>query len=514
MDLLFGIDVGTTNWKVAAFDTDGCLRAIHRAPNTMHYTPEGFGYYDAEEIWSTIARLIRSVIEDTANIGTGAGVSVTGMAEAVVGIDADGASVESIIPWFDTRSMAEADFIRTEIGEARAFQITGLDCNPIFSLPKILWTKANKPDVFKKAMKWLPVIDYVTYKLTGKTVTDYTEASRTMLFDIGKNAWSEEMLTVSGLSQDILPELHESGDQVGGVTGDAAAATGFLEGTPVVMGGHDHLCGSLASGLLLGHRVLDSSGTAESIVGVSEIDQPLPQRFEGLRVGRHLDSRRFVTWGGIISSGLSVDWAIEQFASLKGWGKNDLKIDYDRVNAAIEKASLGARGLMYLPHLRGAGAPYWNPRSRGALIGLRDTHTQADIMRAVMEGLCMEARIILEVSEQVFGSSIDTLNTVGGGARSAVWQQIKADVTGRAIEIPEVEEATLLGAALLAGIGVGVYQDQMEASQKTYKIRIRYEPDQDHTAVYDKLYVVYRTLYQTLLQTNTELDEIERGVLK
>ena len=122
MDLLFGIDVGTTNWKVAAFDTDGCLHAIHRAPNTVHYTPEGFGYYDAEEIWSTIARLICFVIEDTANIGTVAGVSVTGMAEAVVGIAADGAPVETIIPWFDTRSMAEADFIRTEIGKREPFR--------------------------------------------------------------------------------------------------------------------------------------------------------------------------------------------------------------------------------------------------------------------------------------------------------------------------------------------------------------------------------------------------------
>ena len=369
MDLLLGIDVGTTNWKAVAFDTQGCMCSIHKAPNVVHYTLEGLGYYDADEIWTAIAGLIRDVADQSRDAGTIAAVAVTGMAEAVVPIDAEGAPAGPIIPWFDTRSIEEAGFIQDRIGAERVFKITGLECNPIFSLPKILWTRTHQPEVFEKTVKWLPVVDYITYRLSGRPVTEYTEASRTMFFDIGRNTWSEEMLTVSGLSEGILPEVGESGTKIGGVTRQASMDTGLAEGTPVVLGGHDHLCGALAAGLLLGHRVLDSSGTAESIVGLSEIGQVLPRKFEGLRVGRYLDPRRYVTWGGIISSGRSVDWAIEQFASLENWGISGSKIDYDTVNAKIGKAPVGCKGLMYLPHLRGAGAPYWNPYSRGGAGG-------------------------------------------------------------------------------------------------------------------------------------------------
>lgn len=513
MSLLLGIDVGTTNWKVAVFDTSGRLLTIRRTPNSVHCTPEGQGYYDPDEMWSIITRLIREVVEDTRDTGTIAAVAVTGMAEAVVGIDREGDPAGPIIPWFDTRSIEEAEVIKAFLGEEHVFAITGLDCNPIFSLCKIMWMQKHAPDVYTRAVKWLPVVDYISYKLSGKQVTDYTQACRTMLLDIGKNDWSDEMLSISGLSKDILPELGESGQPIGKITRQASMETGLPEGSTIVLGGHDHLCGSLAAGLLLGNRVLDSSGTAESIIGISAPDQSLPKRFEGLRVGRYLDPRRYVTWGGIIASGRSVDWAIEHFASLGDWGGTGSKIDYDTINERIAGVPLGCRGLLYMPHLRGAGAPYWNPNARGAFVGLRDTHTQPECLRAVMEGLCMEARNILEVTERVFGSTIHTLNTIGGGARSAVWQQIKADVAGREIELPEVEEATPMGAALLAGIGVGIYRDQMDASEKTYRVRTRYAPNPENKAIYDSLCTVYRKLYPALLDINTTLTEIERGVL-
>jgi len=513
MDLLLGVDVGTTNWKAAAFDTNGRLRSIHRSPNVVHYTPDGLGFYDAEEMWASIAALIRSAVEDIAEIGSIAAVAVTGMAEAVVGIDSSGNPTGPIIPWFDTRSIREADLIRERVGEETAFEITGLECNPIFSMPKILWTKSHQPDVYERAVKWLPVVDYINFKLSGKPVTEYTQASRTMAFDIRSNTWSEEMLAAAGLAIGLFPDVKESGARIGTVTRPASTDTGLAEGTPVVLGGHDHLCGSLAAGLLLGNRVLDSSGTAESIIGISAPGQPLPKRFEGLRIGRYLDPGRYVTWGGIIASGRSVDWAIEHFASSGDWGDTGSPIDYDTINNKIAEAPLGCRGLLYMPHLRGAGAPYWNPSARGAFVGLRDTHTKSECLRAVMEGLCMEARHILEITEKVFGNTVDTLNTIGGGARSAVWQQIKADITGRRIEIPEVAEATPMGAALLAGIGVGIYRDQSDASVKTYRVRTHYIPDPERSAVYDRLYRVYRELYPALLNINTTLTEMERGVL-
>lgn len=512
MDLLLGIDVGTTNWKAAVFDCRGRLLSIHRAPNIVQYQPYGMGYYDVEVLWGTISGLIRQTLSDVQNTGTIGAVAVTGMAEAVVPIDGRGDPAGPVIPWFDTRSFEEAEFIRRQVGEQRVFEITGLECNPIFSLPKILWTKAHATDIYKKAIKWLPIVDYVNFRLSGKYVTDYTEACRTLLFDIRTNWWSEEMLTLSEIDVEMLPELRQSASVIGTITPHASMDTGLPEGVPVVLGGHDHLCGSLAAGLLRGNRVLDSSGTAESVIGLSEPDQKLPEKFEGLRIGRYFDPRRFVTWGGIISSGRSMDWGIEKFASLEGWGIKGSAIDYDTVDAGINEAPAGCRGLLYLSHLRGAGAPYWNPYSRGALVGLRDTHTQAECMRAVMEGLCMEARIIIEVTQSVFGSPISTLNTVGGGARSAVWQQIKADITGREIEIPEVEEATPMGAALLAGIGVGIFADEADASRRTYQVRKLYQPDPERKAMYDEVYAIYRQLYPALLEINKALTGMHRGL--
>jgi xylulokinase len=332
------------------------------------------------------------------------------------------------------------------------------------------------------------------------------------MLDLHTNRWSEEMLQAANLVVDSLPEIAISGTNIGPVTREASNETGLPEGAQVVLGGHDHLCGALAAGVLLGKRVLDSSGTAESIVGFSEIDQRLPKKFYGLRLGRYLDPRRFVTWGGIIASGKSMDWGIDHFASLEGWGVGSSRIDYDMVNAIVEKAPVGCRALLYLPHIRGCGAPHWNPRARGAIVGLRDTHTQAEFMRAVIEGICFEARLILEITQEVFGASMSTLNTIGGGTRSAVWQQIKADVTGKEVEVPEVEEATAMGAALLAGIGVGVYRDQLEASQKTHRLRTRYAPNQTNKDAYNSLYAVYRQLYDVLLSVNSKLSEIQGGL--
>ena len=509
MAVLLGIDVGTTNWKAAAFSEEGRLLAIRTLPTAIEHSADGQAYYEPVLMWKAIAGLIREVVRDTQSHGPVDAVAVTGMGEAVVAIDAAGEPVGHIVPWFDTRSAEQADRIRDALGAQKVFEVTGLECNPIFTLAKIMWIRENQPEIYAKVSRWLSVVDYINLKLTGVPLTDYTEASRTLMLDLRANAWSGEMLAVAGVDQATLPDIEQSGTRIGTVAHTAARETGLPGGVQVVLGGHDHLCGSLAAGVLLGRRVLDSSGTAESIVGFSEIDQPLPAAFQGLRLGRYLDPRRWVTWGGIIASGRSVDWAIDTFASLESLGVAGSRISYDAVNAAVAQAPLGSRGLLYLSHLRGCGAPYWNPRGRGALVGLRDTHTQADCLRAVIEGLCFEARLILEVTEEVFGSAVSTLSTTGGGARSSVWQQIKADVTGKEVEIPEVEEATVLGAALLAGIGVGIYRDQVEASQRTYRARTRYTPNPANRDAYDALYQVHRELYGALLPANLKLAEIQ-----
>lgn len=524
MALLLGIDVGTTNWKAALFDEAGHQVALAKTSTVTHFDEEGRASYDFRELWHKVARTVAAALEQAGRTTEIAAVAVSSVAETVVPVDEAGEPLAHAIAWFDTRSLPQSQELEKALGRERIFAITGLDNNPIFSVAKIMWYRQHAPEVFARTRKWLGVADYVNWKLTGVFATDHTHASRTMALDLDKCDWSQEILDAAGLSANGFPDIYPSGTVIGRVTEAAAAETGLMAGTPVVMGGHDHLCGSLAAGVLLGDSVLDSSGTAEAIVGISQPGAAVPKKFGGFRVGRYLDPSRYATWGGVISSGASVDWAMDRFASLAAWhpagggldgpspaerdrGKVCLSLKYDEAMAEAEKTPPGARGLLFLPHLRGCGAPYWEPRSRGALIGLRSTHTQPELMRAVIEGLCFEVRQIVDLMESVAGCKIRKLHTVGGGAHSAFWQQVKADVTGRTVEVPRVEEATLAGAALLAGIGIGIYRDMLDASLRTYEAKTQFEPRPEAQELYAGLYDLYKQVYPALLRLNTTLHE-------
>lgn len=298
MSFLLGIDIGTTNWKAAAFDDKGNLVALHKTPTVTTYDAQGRGCYDPKVIWNSIAGLVRKVLETVGQESRIEGVSVTSMGEAMIPLDSHGEPTFPAIAWFDTRAGEQAMRIEKIIGRERLFQKTGLDPNPVFSLCKMLWLKENEPEAFNKTRKWLSMTDYIYYKLTGEYATDCTIASRTLAFELKKNDWSDDILKEIGFDRVFFPQIVECGTVVGKVQSDAALEAGLPNGTPVVAGGHDHLCGSLAAGVLTGRRILDSSGTSESIIGISDIGASLPDTFKGLRVGRYLDNRRFALWGG------------------------------------------------------------------------------------------------------------------------------------------------------------------------------------------------------------------------
>ena len=196
---------------------------------------------------------------------------------------------------------------------------------------------------------------------------------------------------------------------------------------------------------------------------------------------------------------------MNNFASLAGWGKEQGQLEYGPFMELVAKTAPGAKGLMYMPHLRGCGAPYWNPSSRGVFIGLSTSHTQPDLVRAVLEGLCFEVRLILECMEKVTGTSFEAFNNIGGGSRVALWQQIKAHITQKPVEVPQVGEATVMGAALLAGIGIGIYKDMEDASKRTYKVKEVFTPQGEYKEVYDRLFNIYREIYPSTMKINTLL---------
>lgn len=504
------LDIGTTNWKAVVFSQD--FRPLCSVKRPAHCVDGGDGlpYYDPGEVWDTIVQMI-SQIGMHYPLNELKAVCVTSMGEAVVPVGKNGEPAFPIIPWFDTRSLSQAQLIKETIGVERVFQITGADTGAIFSLPKMLWIRDNYPDVFESSVKWLQMTDYVNYRLCGRIATDYSMACRTLAFDLRSCVWSEELLKPFGLSVDLFPEVVPSGSVIGTVTEETARQAGLPQGLPVVMGGHDHPVASIAGCAFRKNIVFDSSGTAEPFMHISDSGEPLNKKLLGQRCTRHPLPDRFIDWGGIVSSGVSVDWAVARFASYHDFTVEQASGSYDEIFGSAASLPPGSDGLMFHPALRGSGAPLWDARSRGALLGLTSEHNSRHILRAVLEGLCYQSRRLVNMHEEISECSIDTIRCMGGGARISLWQQIKADVTGCQVQAGRMTDATPMGAAILCGyvLNPGSKLEEIAAlAQPEYRI---FEPIPEHYRRYQEFYALYLQSCEDLERTNHTLDALAKG---
>lgn len=490
MAIVIGLDIGTTNWKVAAFTPEGQLRSIRKTPTPTHYHETGYGYYEPEELKSCFATLLRQVLADCPGEEV-LGVSVTSMTESVVPLSAEGEALFPIVAWFDASAAREAKQIRERFGTEKIFAVCGVDPDPIFSLPKMLWIRKSHPEVFDRAVKWLQMADYMYFLLCGAYVTDYSMAGRTLMYDISRCEWSRELTEPFGVSCSVMPDVLSSGSLAGRVHKKASADTGLPVGTPVYVGGHDHLCATIPSGCLAGRKMMDSSGTVECYLMISDKGMPVPTRFAGARVGRYLQPERYVLWGSIKSSGASADWAYDLLTTRNGWTGEKEKIDYAAVLSRCGEVPFGSEGAIYVPHLRGSGAPFWNPSDRGAFVGLTSRHTAPHLTRAVFEGLCCQSRMIVEMHESISGTRPEALCVAGGSTKNRFWQQLKADILQLPVELSNVEDATVQGAALLAAIGAGVYGSIEEASAAMARENEILLPDPARKDAADALYRKY-----------------------
>lgn len=485
MQYLIGIDAGTTNQKAILFDETGRTVAQSIRPSPLTAGADGTAVYDADAVWTQICAMLREITAQAEPevVRRIAGIAVTGMAEAGVPLSAEGAPLYPFIAWYDPRTIPYQAWWEANCSRERITQITGLKMQHIFSVNKLMWLRDHHPDVFRRTSQWGCMEDFIAFRLSGVLKMDYSIASRTMMMDLAARQWSQEILDTAGLPRRILPELVPSGQRIGTVHAAAAKQTGLLSGTPVFSGGHDHICGALACGILDQRFVLDSSGTAEEILAatpalsrVRELGQ------EGFNVGRYVTPDLYYTASGMPASGASMDWYARSFP-------------LSSAQAAARTA--GANGLLFLPHLRGSSSPTRNPDSRGAFLGIRQFHTPADFSQAVYEGLCFEFRqSFLRLTQ---GTSPEKIIAIGGSTKNAHWMQTKANITGFPIEIPAIQESTALGAALLAGIGAGVYASAADAVARTYRTGRTVCPDPSLRDEYDRLFAIYTRVYDALL---------------
>lgn len=496
MQYLIGIDIGTTNIKALLFERTGRVAGEARRPSPLTLLEDGGGIFSADAVWEICCGLIRELIAGQEAAGASrireeiAGVAATGMGEAGVPLDERGEALYPVIAWFDPRTEEVLPWWRESFGEERMFALTNLRNQHIFTVNKLLWLKHHEPEVFSRIRTWHCMPDYIAFRLTGRSAMDYSIATRTMMLDARSRTWSREILDHAGIPSRILPELMPSGAAVGTVTAAAAAQCGLAEGTPVFAGGHDHICGALATGVIAPGVVLDSSGTCEEVlVSADTLEETVSLSAAGFNAGCHVAPGRYYLSGGIPASGASVDWFRREFPAPAGQRGG---------------SEPGARGVLFLPHLRGSSSPGRDAVSKGAFLGVRAHHGWEDFMQAVYEGVAFELR--LSVQQLLGGQRPRRIVSIGGGTLNPRWLQVKADVLGCEIEVPAVRECTALGAALLAGVGAGVYRDVLSAVEETFRVEQRVSPRPETAEIYQRLYEAYCPLYGLLHTVNETLE--------
>jgi len=500
--LLIGIDIGTTSLKAAAYDQFGHPVARSQVRTPTYYPHPGWAYYQPDEIWNLVASLLREVIAAIETHYEIAGLAIASMAEAGVPLDKEGGWVYPIISWFDKRTQEQVEWWQAEVGPDRVFSITGLPLMPIWSLNKIMWLRSHEPSAYERMTTWLNMADYVTFKLSGVQATDYSLACRTMALDLETMSWSEDLIRLAGVRPELFPRLVSSGELLGYVTEQASKVTGLPAGTPVVSGGHDHLCGALAAGVIQAGDLLDSMGTSEALL--MPLDRPVLQPEigrAGYAQGAHVVSNCYYIMGGLYTSGASVDWFMEQILP------SDNR-SYDALLTLAAQAPPGSLGVFFVPHLRLGSPPHYDPKARGAFIGLSTDVNRSSLARALFEGLAYEAFLSMTTMAEMVKTPIERIVLIGGGTRNNLLLEIKATVADRALQVVEVEEATTLGAALLAGIGIGLYRDAADAQMCLRHNQRLIQPDPALVSFYRNQYrTVYMCIYETLRPLHHTISE-------
>ncbi|MCD6465310.1 xylulokinase [Candidatus Bathyarchaeota archaeon] len=498
MTYLVGVDVGTSSTKAVVIDEDGRVLARSSSEYGIDSPKPGWVEQDPTVWWNATRNVIKALIKNSEiNPNMISAVGFSGQMHGTVMIGRDRKPIRPAIIWTDKRSLKECDEIYRRLGRSEVLKVT---CNPImpgFMAPTLLWIRKNEPKNLKEAFKVLPPKDYVRLRMTGSIATDPSDASATLLFDVKARRWSEYLALELGLPQGLLPPVIESTEVAGEVTEEASEETGLPEGTPVITGGGDSQVGAVGCGAIKPGVITSNIGTGGQIFSTTDEAREDPNY--RVHLFCHAVPGRWCLQGAILSAGLSLRWFRDNLAQPERMMGTLCNIDpYTILSEEAETAEPGCRGLIFLPYLVGERSPHMDPQAKGVLYGLTIEHRRAHLIRSVMEGVTYALRDCLEVFREL-GVEVRRVIARGGGARSRLWRRIQASVFGVEVVRVDVEEEVAFGAALLAGVGVGVYKNLDEACERTIRILDREEPDAEEVEIYNDYYRnVYRRLYPSL----------------
>ena len=447
MQLLLSIDLGTSGVKAVVIDTMGHLLATGTQPYPIDTPQVGWAEQSPVGWWQATIVAVRQALAQVN--GSVAAIGLSGQMHGTVLLDRSGEPLGQAIIWADQRSVDEVQTIETTLGLERLRQV-GTRPATGFMGATLLWIKRHQPERLEQARVCLLPKDYLRYQLTGELATDVTDASATGLFDIRRRQWASELIAQLGLPEALLPPVLEPNTIVGTLTAAAAAALGLAPNVPVVAGCADQVAQSIGSGLLTAGQVSITLGSGGQVF--APLTQPYTDPALAIHTFCHAPQDQWYLLGAMLTAGLSLRW----LRDFLGW--QDQPDAFDRLSALAASVPVGAEGLLYLPYLAGERSPLMDPLARGALVGLTLRHSQGHVARAVMEGVAFALRHILETM-QPLGVNPSEIWAAGNGLRSSVWRQIVADVLNRPLLMLPDAERTGIGAALLAGLGVGLYPD-------------------------------------------------------
>jgi len=510
MAYLIGIDLGSTSLKAIIYDLQGqAVAQASRPTERFNPYPEhpDWAIWKPEQIWGGVCQSLKDAlgrIDDPANVK---GVAVTGMGMDGVPISKDGSWLYPFISWHCPRTEPQYRWWLEHIGPEKQFEIGGNQIWVFNTVLRLLWMKENEPEILAKTDKWLLIEDFVNFMLCGKYGTDHSMASTTLLFDQRRRVWSDELMEISGVDRRLLCDPQPSGTPLGTVHAKAAAATGLTEGTPVVLGGHDYCCGTLGVGAFQPGVVLDVTGTWEIVV--TALSEPVltdEVREMGIPVHSHVASPDLWSIMAAVVAADMLEWFRNQYGfEEKQTAQKDKSDDWDHLMKLAEASPPGANGVMFLPHMSGSHCPVVDHQSLGAFVGLRNIVTRGDMLRAMIEGLDYQFVQIVRAMEKSLGVKPEKFVAIGGATKNKFWMQNKADMIGKPIEVPEIEEPTPLGAAILAGIGVGLYKNVQDAYEQVYKPGMVYQPNRELTNKYHRWFKTFEAMYPSLKDLNAQL---------
>ncbi|MDM5336460.1 xylulokinase [Fictibacillus enclensis] len=497
MKYVIGVDLGTSAVKILLVNQKG--EVCQEVSKSYPLIQEKFGYSEQDpEQWvkQTTEGLKELIAQVDGNPEDIEGISFSGQMHGLVLLDETNQVLRNAILWNDTRTTPQCREIVETIGEQQLLKVTKNPALEGFTLPKILWVKENEPEIFEKAAVFLLPKDYLRYRMTGSLNSEYSDAAGTLLLDVSGKKWCEEMCGTFGIDASLCPPLVESHDCVGKITEEFAQETGLAPSTGVYAGGADNACGAIGAGILSEGKTLCSIGTSGVVLSYEERND---QDFEGkVHYFNHGEENAFYTMGVTLAAGYSLSWFKERFAADE---------PFESFLQDIETVPAGSNGLLFTPYLVGERTPHADSSIRSSFIGVDASHERKHFIRAVLEGITFSLNESIEIFRD-HGKAIDTIISIGGGAKNENWLQMQADIFNATIVKLSSEQGPGMGAAMLAAYGSGWFSSLKECAESFIESAKTYQPNSENVERYKKIFGIYQQVYSQTKEMNQQLMEL------